>query len=104
VLLLKPTGAFAESVSAFFRKLATPINPETELGDRGMSGRGQLAIVGKVTTGIGLACFLMLIANSSGREMVITLIYATVTTLIGLAFVFAGRMPQSAQHGEEAAD
>ncbi len=104
VLLLKPTGDFAEQVSAFFRKLATPIDPEKELGDTGMSGRGQLAIVGKVTTGIGLACFLMLIANSSGREMVITLIYATVTTLIGLAFVFAGRMPHSARPGEAAAD
>jgi solute:Na+ symporter, SSS family len=91
VLLIKPRGEFAERVADFFRKLATPIDPDKELGDTGMSGRGQLAIVGKVTTGIGLACFLMLFANSSGRELTITLIYASATTLIGLGFFFAGR-------------
>ncbi|HEX6626192.1 MAG TPA: hypothetical protein VF064_20920, partial [Pyrinomonadaceae bacterium] len=94
VLLIKPTGEFAGRVSAFFKKLATPISPATELGESGMSGRGQLAIVGKVTTGIGLACFLMLLANTSGRELLITAAYAVVTTVIGLAFVVAGRTPQ----------
>lgn len=95
VLLVKPGGEFAERVADFFRKLATPIDPHKELGDTGMSGRGQLAIVGKVTTGIGLACFLMIFANSSGRELTITLIYATATTLIGLGFVVAGRTSPS---------
>jgi SSS family transporter len=94
VLLVKPTGEFAGRVSDFFGKLATPIDPATELGEGGMSGRGQLAIVGKVTTGIGLACFLMLLANSSGRELLITAAYAFVTTVVGLAFVVAGRTPQ----------
>ncbi len=95
VMLVKPEGEFAERVAAFFQKLATPIDPATELGETGMSGRGQLAIVGKVTTGIGLACFLMLIANSSGRELMITAIYATATTLVGVAFIIAGRMPRA---------
>ena len=102
VLLVKPAGEFAERVSTFFRKLATPIDPEKELGEVGMSGRGQLAIVGKVTTGIGLACFLMLFANSSGREFTITLIYSVATTLIGLGFVAAGRVPRAARPGEVA--
>jgi solute:Na+ symporter, SSS family len=103
VLLVKPAGEFAERVSAFFRKLATPIDPGKELGEVGMSGRGQLAIVGKVTTGIGLACFLMLFANSSGREFAITLTYSVATTLIGLGFVAAGRSPRSARPGGAAA-
>jgi len=102
VLLVKPAGEFAERVSAFFRKLATPIDPAKELGEVGMSGRGQLAIVGKVTTGIGLACFLMLFVNSSGREFAITLIYSAATTLVGLGFVAAGRVPGSARPAEVA--
>jgi SSS family transporter len=96
VMLFKPTGEFAELVDAFFRKLATPINTETELGAVGFSGRSQLALVGKVTTGMGLACFLMVPASSSGRDRVITAVYAIVTTLVGLAFVGAGRVPQAA--------
>jgi hypothetical protein len=95
VMLFKPTGEFAELVDAFFRKLATPINTETELGAVGFSGRSQLALVGKVTTGMGLACFLMVPASSSGRDRVITAVYAIVTTLVGLAFVGAGRVPQA---------
>ena len=101
-LLVKPAGEFAERVSSFFRKLATPIDPAKELGEVGMSGRGQLAIVGKVTTGIGLACFLMLFANSSGREFTITLIYSVATTLIGLGFAAAGRVPRAARPGDVA--
>jgi len=100
VLLFKPSGEFAGRVAEFFRRLGTPIDPAKELGEVGMSGRGQLAIVGKVTTGIGLACFLMLFANSSGRELIITLIYSTVTTLIGLGFVLAGRTPGAARRAE----
>jgi SSS family solute:Na+ symporter len=94
VWLWKPTGKFAESVATFFQKLATPIDPATELGKTGMSGRGQLAIVGRVTTGIGLACFLMLLTAAPGRDRAIILIYAIATTSIGLAFVAAGRKPQ----------
>jgi solute:Na+ symporter, SSS family len=91
VLLYEPKGAFAERVAGFFRKLRTPIDPEKELGDRGMSGRGQLAIVGRVTTGIGLACFLMLLAVEGGRDRTIIALYALATTLAGLAFVLVGR-------------
>lgn len=94
VLLLKPKGDFAGQVDAFFKKLETPINTATELGATGVSGRGQLALVGKVTVGMGLASFLMVLASSSGRNRTIVLIYAIVTTLVGLAFVAAGRGPK----------
>jgi hypothetical protein len=95
VMLFKPTGEQAERVKAFFKKLDTPIDTATELGDVVFSGRGQLALVGKVTTGMGLACFLMVLASSPGRDRVITAIYAFVTTLVGLAFVAAGRNPKA---------
>jgi Na+/proline symporter len=91
VLVVKPAGDFAKRVDAFFRKLATPIDPATELGTAGVSGRGQLALVGKVTTGMGLACFLLVLASSAGRDRLIVAIYAVVTTLVGLAFIFTGR-------------
>ena len=90
-MLFKPTGEHAERVKAFFKKLDTPIDTTTELGAVGFSGRGQLALVGKVTTGMGLASFLIVVASSPGRNRMITLIYAIVTTLVGLAFVAAGR-------------
>jgi len=93
VLLIEPQGEFALRVQAFFDKLRTPIDPATELGSSGVSGRGQLALVGKVTTGMGLACFLLAIASSAGRDRLIVGIYAVVTTLIGLAFIGAGRVP-----------
>jgi solute:Na+ symporter, SSS family len=99
-LLVKAEGEFAGRVSAFFKKLATPIDPETELGAVGMSGRGQLAVVGKVTTGIGLACFLMLTVSGTGQARVIALIYAIATTLTGLAFIAAGRVPQATTTNE----
>jgi SSS family transporter len=95
VLLLKPTGEFAKGVEAFFQKLETPINTATELGNTAVSGRGQLALVGKVTTGMGLACFFMVLASSAGRDRLITAIYAVATTIVGLAFVAAGRVPQA---------
>ncbi|MCA1557571.1 MAG: hypothetical protein LC731_03410, partial [Acidobacteria bacterium] len=101
VLLYEPKGEFASRVAAFFKKLETPIDPATELGDVGVSGRGQLAIVGKVTTGIGLACFLMLLANMSGRDRTIVAIYAVVTTIVGFLFVIAGRQPQVPRKVEE---
>ena len=82
---------------AFFKKLETPINPATELGTTGVSGRGQLALVGKVTTGMGLACFFMVLASSAGRDRMITAIYAIVTTIVGLAFVAAGRVPRGSE-------
>jgi Na+/proline symporter len=91
VLLYEPKGEFAERVAGFFRKLDTPIDPEKELGDQKVSGRGQLAIVGRVTTGIGLACFLMLLAADGGRDRTVIAIYAAATTIVGLLFVLAGR-------------
>jgi Na+/proline symporter len=94
VILFSPTGQFAERVAAFFVKLATPVDPATELGESGVSGRGQLAIVGKVTTGIGLACFLMLLATAPGHDRIVIAIYAASTTIVGLIFVLAGRVPQ----------
>jgi len=95
VILFKPTGEFAERVNAFFKKLDTPIDTSTELGESGFSGRGQLALVGKVTTGMGLACFLIVLVSSPGRDRLITLIYAVITTAVGLAFVGAGRTPKT---------
>jgi hypothetical protein len=93
VLLLKPSGEFAQRVDAFFAKLRTPVDTTTELGAAGVSGRGQLGLVGKVTTGMGLACFLLVIASTPGRDRLIVGIYAVVTTLVGLAFIAAGRVP-----------
>jgi len=93
VLLIKPKVEFGSRVDAFFEKLETPINTTSELGLPGVSGRGQLALVGKVTTGMGLACFFIVLASSAGRDRMIVGIYALVTTLVGLAFVAAGRMP-----------
>ena len=101
-LTIKATGAVAQRVSVFFARLATPVDPATELGNTGVSGRGQLALVGRVTTGIGLACFLMLLASAPGRDRSIVFIYALVTTLAGLAFVAAGRAPKPASDTEAA--
>jgi Na+/proline symporter len=93
VLFIAPEGEFARRVDAFFTKLKTPVDPATELGATGVSGRGQLALVGKVTTGMGIACFALVAASSPGRDRLIVGIYAVVTTLIGLAFIGAGRVP-----------
>jgi SSS family solute:Na+ symporter len=101
VLLFKPAGEFAARVEAFFKKLETPIDTSTELGLPGVSGRGQLALVGKVTTGMGLACSLMVLVSSPGRDRMIVAIYAIVTTLVGLAFVVAGRGPRSSERMDE---
>jgi hypothetical protein len=40
---------------------------------------------------MGLACILMVVASSPGRDRMITGIYALITTVVGLAFVAAGR-------------
>ena len=93
VLFIAPEGEFARRVDSFFTKLKTPVDPATELGATGVSGRGQLALVGKVTTGMGIACFALVAASSPGRDRLIVGIYAVVTTLIGLAFIGAGRVP-----------
>jgi Na+/proline symporter len=93
VLLIAPEGEFARRVDSFFAKLKTPVDPATELGATGVSGRGQLALVGKVTTGMGIACFALVAASSPGRDRLVVGIYAVVTTLIGLAFIGAGRVP-----------
>ena len=96
VLLFKPAGEFAERVEEFFQKLETPINTATELGEVSFSGRSQLALVGKVTTGMGLASFLIVLVSAPGRDRIITLIYSVVTTLVGCAFIAAGRVPEAA--------
>jgi hypothetical protein len=101
-LTVRATNTFAERVSRFFARLATPIDPATELGDTGVSGRGQLALVGRVTTGIGLACFLILLVSASGQNRIVVFFYALVTTLTGLAFVAAGRAPKHASENEAA--
>jgi SSS family solute:Na+ symporter len=104
VMLFKPAGDYAQSVKAFFQKLDTPIDTATELGATGFSGRGQLSLVGKVTTGIGVACFLIVFASSPGRDRMITGIYAIVTTLVGLIFVAAGRTPEDSKSIPKAAE
>jgi Na+/proline symporter len=93
VFLIAPEGEFARRVDAFFGKLRTPIDTATELGATGVSGRGQLALVGKVTTGMGVACFALVAASAAGRDRLVVGIYAVATTLIGLAFIAAGRVP-----------
>jgi len=42
---------------------------------------------------MGVACFLLVAASSPGRDRLIVGIYAVVTTLVGLAFIGAGRVP-----------
>ncbi|HKQ51937.1 MAG TPA: hypothetical protein VJT74_06195 [Pyrinomonadaceae bacterium] len=96
VMLVKPAGEYARRVETFFKKLETPVDPEKELGETGVSGRGQLALVGKVTTGMGLACFVMVLVSEAGRNRTLIAIYAAITTLVGLAFVAAGRVPKTA--------
>jgi len=93
VLFIAPEGEFARRVDSFFAKLKTPVDTASELGATGVSGRGQLALVGKVTTGMGIACFALVAASSPGRDRLVVGIYAVVTTLIGLAFIGAGRVP-----------
>ena len=44
---------------------------------------------------MGLACFLLVVASSAGRDRLIVTIYAVVTTLVGLAFVVTGRTPRA---------
>jgi hypothetical protein len=72
------------------------------LGDQKVSGRGQLAIVGRVTTGIGLACFLMLLAADAGRDRTVIAIYSAATTIVGLLFVLAGRTNAPASEAKPA--
>ena len=51
----------------------------------------------QVTTGMGIACFLLVVASSAGRDRLIVGIYAVVTTLVGLAFIAAGRVPTESE-------
>ena len=80
----------------FFEKLATPIDPRAELGEAKLSGRRQLALVGRVTTGLGVASFCLLAAEADAGSRAIVALYGATTTLFGLAFVAAGRVPRSA--------
>jgi hypothetical protein len=42
---------------------------------------------------MGLACFFLVVASAPGRDRLIIGIYAVVTTLVGFAFIAAGRVP-----------
>jgi hypothetical protein len=54
---------------------------------------------------MGLACFLLVLASAPGRDRLIVGIYAVVTTIVGLAFIAAGRGPtQSASIDIKAGD
>jgi len=88
-LLFRPDGRRAERVASFFRTLATPIDRAQELGDAPLTGRDQLALVGRVTTGMGLASTVLL-AFTGGRDAWVVALYAFATTSIGIAFVLAG--------------
>ena len=55
------------------------------------AGRSQLALVGSVTTAMGLASSLLIALPGAGRGRLIVLAYAMATTLLGLLFVIAGR-------------
>jgi hypothetical protein len=92
-LLVEARGEIARRVAEFFADLRRPIDPELELGDSGPSGRSQLAIVGRVTTGMGLACFAMLPVAGSARDGWIIGLYALATTALGVAFVLFPHLP-----------
>ena len=87
VLAIRARGAFAERVATFFRLLATPVDPERELGEASLSGREQLAVVGRVTAGMGLACFAMLATTGPGRDRWLIGLYAFATTALGIVLV-----------------
>jgi solute:Na+ symporter, SSS family len=78
-------------VRRFFARLARPIDAAAELADARFSGRRQLALVGRVTLGMGLASFGLLATAPDGRSRAIVALYAVATTLLGAAFVAAGR-------------
>jgi solute:Na+ symporter, SSS family len=80
-------------VRRLFTQLATPIDVEAELADAALSGRRQLALVGRVTTGMGLAALLLVSLPAGDRDRLIVVGYAIATTLLGVAFVLAGRSP-----------
>jgi hypothetical protein len=45
---------------------------------------------------MGVASFLIVLVSAPGRDRIITLTYAIVTTLVGCAFIAAGRVPGAA--------
>jgi len=79
------------AVERFFAKLAMPIDPARELSDTPFSGRRQLALVGRVTMGLGLASFALVFAEADPRSRAIVALYGLSTTVLGLGFVLAGR-------------
>src|SRR5206468_12174810 len=97
----------ADRVNRFFARLATPVDPAAELGDAPFTGRRQLALVGRVTVGMGLASFVLLLVASGPRDRLIVALYALFTTLAGAAFTAAGARsgadePRSGDHGKNA--
>ena len=85
------TRPIADRVRRFFALLSTPVDAKAELGEAPLSGRRQLALVGSVTTAMGLASSLLIPLPGAGRGRLIVLAYAMATTLLGLLFVIAGR-------------
>jgi Na+/proline symporter len=90
-LLTRSHGARVATVARFFARLATPIDPAAELGEAALSGRRQLALVGRVTMALGAVSFLLLLAVPDGRSRGIVAVYGLSTTLLGAGFALAGR-------------
>jgi Na+/proline symporter len=96
VALGRPKAAGASEVDRLFAKLAEPIDPATELAASPMSGRAQLAIVGRVTTAVGVASLLLVPASSAPRDRAVVLAYSALTALFGLGFLLASRTSRAA--------
>jgi hypothetical protein len=97
----------ADPVNRFFTRLATPVDPAAELGEAPLTGKRQLALVGRVTVGMGLASFALLLVASGTRDRLIVALYALLTTLAGAALTAAGARnganePRRREHGANA--
>ena len=107
-LLDRSNGRVSERVRRLFAVLATPIDAAVELGEAPLSGRQQLALVGRVTMGLGALSLLLGFAATGVRDLGIVALYALVTTALGAAFVALGRVrpatrpaPARRPHGQE---
>lgn len=90
-LWTRARGTRDASVTRFFERLATPVDAAVELGDAALSGRRQLALVGRATLALGGLSFTLSLAAPDRRGLAIILLYAVSTTLLGAAFLVAGR-------------
>lgn len=96
-LWTRARDARAASAARFFERLDTPVDAATELGDAALSARRQLALVGRATLALGGLSFLLLLAAPDRRGLAILLVYAVSTSLLGAAFVAAGRNRRRAE-------